>query len=162
MDTVSKFSLVTLSVILLVSISSSVTAGWFNSKDSGWSDQDKHNFCHFLNSQRSDIQATRISNSTETQFATKQQTSKIITLWSQALKEARLVSDSVLDKTHPKLKNMYRNKYQKALQYQIKAFEQKKVSYSITGAEMKSNFTNWFNSAKEKFRLPKGTVKKCQ
>lgn len=137
-------------------------AGWFGGNDTKWSKADKNNFCHFLNSQRADIQATRISNSTSTRYATEQQASKILTLWRQALQEARLVSDFVLDKTHPKFKNMYRNNYQKALQYQIQAFEQKNVSYSVTGAEIKSNFTNWFNSAKEKFRIPKGTVKACQ
>lgn len=91
--------------------------------------------------------------------ATEQEVSEVLTLWRQALQEARLVTDSVLDKTHTDLKDKYRNQYQKALQYQITAFEQENVSYSITGSKMKSDFIDWFSSVKGSFWVPKGTVK---
>jgi hypothetical protein len=151
-----------LTILLQALVVSSATAGWFSNDNSGWSNEEKRNFCHFLNSQRADNQAARISNSMSPGYATEQQASEILTLWRQALQEASLVNDSVLDKTHPDLKDKYRNQYQKALQYQIAAFEQKNVSYSVTGSKMKSDFIDWFSSTKGKFRVPKGTVKACQ
>jgi len=159
-----KYSLTSssLAILLQALVVSSATAGWFSSDNSGWSNEEKRNFCHFLNSQRADSQAARISNSTSVGYATEQQVSEILTLWRQALREASLVNDSVLDKTHPDLRDKYRNHYQKALQYQIAAFEQENISYSLTGSKMKSDFIDWFSSAKGRFRVPKGTVKACQ
>ena len=149
-----------LTILLQALIVSSATAGWFGSNKSGWSNEEKRNFCHFLSSQRADSQAARISNSTSAGYVTEQEVSEILTLWRQALQEARLVTDSVLDKTHTDLKDKYRNQYQKALQYQITAFEQENISYSVIGSKMKSDFIDWLNSVKG-IRIPKGTVKAC-
>ncbi len=159
-----KYSLIfsSLAILLQALVVSSATAGWFSSDNSGWSNEEKRNFCHFLNSQRADNQAARISNSTSAGYATDQEVSEMLTLWRQALQEASLVNDSVLEKTYPGLKDKYRNQYQKALQYQIAAFEQKNISYSVIGSKMKSDFIDWLNSTKAKFRVPKGTVSACQ
>lgn len=151
-----------LAILLQVFVVSEVSARWFGNNDSGWSTEEKRNFCHFLNSQRADSQATGISSSTSAGYTSEQQVSEMLTLWRQALQEAQKVTDSVLDKTHPELKEKYRNQYQKALQYQITAFEQQNVSYSVTGGKMKSDFIDWFSSAKRNFRVPKGTVGACQ
>lgn len=61
-----KYSLIfsSLTILLQALVVSSATAGWFGNNKSGWSNEEKRNFCHFLSSQRANSQAARISNST--------------------------------------------------------------------------------------------------
>jgi len=139
----------------------SASAGWFGSSKPAWSDEDKRNFCHFLYSQRADGRATDISNSTSS-YASQAEVSQLLSYWRLALQEASRVSDTVLDKTHPGLREKYRNQYQSGLQYQIAAFEQRNAEYSITGAKLNSDFVDWFSAARNQFKVPKGTVSACR
>ena len=118
------FAFASLAVLVQAFSLPEVSAGWFGSNDSGWSEAEKQNFCYFVNSQRADSQAASNINSTGAGYATERQVSEMLALWRLALQEASQVTDSVLDKIHPELKDRYRNQYQKALQYQIAAFEQ--------------------------------------
>jgi len=159
------YSLILASIVILLQavFLADTSAGWFGSNESGWSDEDKRNFCHFLKSQQANNQAAVIINSMRTGYVADQQVSEILTLWRKALQEARQVTDSVLDKTHPELKNRYRNQYEQALQYEISSLKQENqsFSFSVNGFKMKDDFDDWFNSAKPNFRVPKGTVSAC-
>ena len=153
MNSILKSSVLIITVILQVFISPLASAGWSN--------ENKQNFCHFLNSQREDGRATNISNSAGG-YATQGQIDQLLNYWRRALNEASQVTDSVLDKTHPELKERYKNQYIRGLQYQIAAFEQQNAQYSITGSKLKSDYVDWFSSERRKFKVPKGTVSACR
>ncbi len=161
MNFFSKVSILMTTAFLLALNSFTVSAGLFGSSNSSWSNEDKRNFCYFLNSQRSDGHATNISNSAG-KNATQEQVSQLLYYWRHALNEASQVTDSVLDKINPELKIKYKNQYIIGLQYQIAAFEQQNAQYSITGFNLKSKYKDWFSSAKNRFKIPKGTVAACR
>ena len=144
--------------LALLVFSVDIAAGWFG-KDSGWSADDKRNFCHFLNSQQAYGKATQIQNAAE-KYATEQEVAKMLSYWRDALREASQVSDAVLDKVNPGLSEKYRSMYQRGLEYKIAAFEQQKMSFAITGSKMISDYIDWFGTAE--YRVPKGTAAACK
>jgi hypothetical protein len=149
------FAVAALALLLLPG---GLTAGWFG-KDSGWTSEEKSNFCHFLNSQQAYGTATRIQNSTG-DFATEQEVSQMLSNWRDSLREASQVSDAVLDKVNPSLSAKFRSMYEQGLKYKIAAFEQQNTSFAITGSKMISDFIDWFQTAE--YRVPKGTAAACK
>jgi hypothetical protein len=89
-----------------------------------WSQSEKDNAEHFLQSIRLVNQAHAISNKADKggpSFISREDFDKILVLYKSALHEANLVTDEVLTKANPALPSIYRNNFQKGVELRISA-----------------------------------------
>lgn len=81
-----------------------------------------------------------------------------------ALREARLVMDSVLDKAHPQLRQHFRGEFEKGLELVIRSEEMgmtskvgptsEQVNLGITGTTLLNEWVDWLNAHHKEVHIP--------
>jgi hypothetical protein len=135
-------------------------SGWFSSNPP-WTAADKSNFCHFLYSQSAGQSAQAIVDAPGSRIPDAQM-NQAIAYYKQALREARSLEDSVLDKIHPDLRTHYREEYQRSYELKLESIRQGNMQHMLDAKSLYNRWVDWVNSAKHSFRIPKGTVAGCR
>ncbi len=134
------------------------------STESTWTKEERKNADHFFLSMAADVAAARIINKEQSSGVVSQiDIDKIIEYRKTALKESRLVTDNVLDKAHPHLREHWRNEYERGLQLYIKTFESpdsyethdRLLFYQMQSQLLLDVFIDWFNDHNHEIKFPK-------
>lgn len=134
------------------------------STESTWTKEERKNANHFFLSMESDAAAVRILNKEPSPAILSQRDIDMILKYRKtALHEAMLVTDNVLDKAHPQLREHWRNEYEKGLQLYIKTIESpdsyetydRLLFYQMQGQLLLDVFTDWFNAHNQEIKIPK-------
>ncbi len=126
------------------------------SGQSEWTREERLNFQHFINAQKSAAAAVRLSGSGMQGSASASGTSsETLQLMRKALGEAQTVRDDVLAKAHPDLPEHFRNELQRGLQLQIKSRETGDASAETEGSGLHYRWIYWINSHNSEIKIPK-------
>ena len=125
------------------------------SRQSEWTPEEKLNFKHFVNAQKTDAAAVLLSNSGMPNSATSPNTSnEILQLMKKALGEARIIRDDVLAKAHPDLPEHFRLELQRSLELQIRNLEVGDAAAEIEGSRLHYKWIYWINGHKSEIKAP--------
>lgn len=134
------------------------------SPGSNWSAEERKNANHFFQSLNASAAATKLTNREPPPGQIVMLgAEKILAHHKTALREARLVSDGVLDKAHPALRQHFRTEYEKGLELVIQGMElgmssgpsQESVRLSYEGALLLNRWVDWLNAHNKEIRIPK-------
>jgi len=128
------------------------------SPGNNWTEEEIKNTSHFLVSLEANRAATRIINKALPlpRIVSETDIQEIIRLQKAALREAKLVKDSVLEKAHPELREHFRYEYQKGIELMIESVEAGNAAAQITGSTLLDQWVDWLNSNRKEIRIPKG------
>ena len=132
-----------------------------------WSPDEIENSKHFSLSLEASRKAARLAHKADPdvpQFSIEE----INRYQKTALKEARLVTDAVLDKAHPELKQHFRSEYQQGLELILKSYEvpassesaapsSSQISLQASGVALLERWTKWFDAHHPEFKFPRQT-----
>jgi hypothetical protein len=122
---------------------------------SSWSQAEKQNAQHFINTLNTALEAIRISNQGGPGLMSEVDRRRILNYYKEALKEAKLVQNNVLIKIHPELKNHFRNELQRGIELRIVNFEQGDVSAELEGSRLMDAWADWYIENQNEMRIPK-------
>lgn len=66
-----------------------------------------------------------------------------------------LVTDGVLDKLHPQLREHYRFEYQKSLVLLVNGAEGKDLNSEVAGVTLHGSWIDWYNAHKKEIQFPR-------
>jgi hypothetical protein len=120
-----------------------------------WSQSEKDNAEHFIQSIRLVTQAHAISNKRGAEVMSRDDFDKILVLYKSALREATLVTDEVLAKANPALPNIYRSYFQKGIEIRISSWENHKPIDEMQGSALVDSWGNWYEQNHGNIRIPR-------
>ena len=134
------------------------------SKGPVWSADEKENSKHFFLSLEASQKATQLvtkGNPDVPQFVIDE----INKHQKIALREAKLVQDSVLEKAHTELKEHFRSEYQKGLELILKSYavasssesgppSSGQIDLQISGVTLLKQWTVWLNAHDREIKIP--------
>lgn len=121
-----------------------------------WTEEEKQNFRHYINSAEADILVAQLINQAQPFSSMSKETAvEILRLRRYALEQAKLVSNDVLEKALSGLSQPYRELYQRSLELQIKNFAVGDVSAEIEGSRLHDQWVDWINPRQPKIRVPR-------
>jgi hypothetical protein len=123
--------------------------------DEKWSQSDKDNAEHFIQSIRLVVQAHKISNQGKTGIMSKEDFNTISLLYKSALHEAHLVSDEVLAKVDSELPTHYRQYFQKGVALRISSWDNHKPIDEIQGSELLDAWGEWYEQNRRNIKIPR-------
>jgi len=142
-------------LLALISIAVLLPFSHSCSPESSWTSEDRKNAQHFFRSLEADIAAFRIINKGPSPAIVSQEDiQKIIEYRKRALREAKLVTDPVLDKAHPQLREHFRYEYEKGLDLFLKGHEKPDFALQITGSTLLDQWGEWLNSHNDEIKIP--------
>lgn len=128
-----------------------------------WSDAERKNAEHFFRALEAMQRATRLMNTAKPgvlQLGIEQ----IMEHQRTALAEARLVSDGVLDKAHPELRDHFRSEFQRGLELIILSEEtglkstdgriREQIEIGTKGMVLLDKWVDWLNTHRAEIRIP--------
>jgi hypothetical protein len=126
------------------------------SSQPSWTDEELDNLEHFFRSAEADQEAVRIGNQGPAFSAIPEEdVQQMLEHLKLALREAKLIKDSVLDKAHPELREHFRDQYQKSLELKIKNLEDGDVTAEIIGSTLHDQWVDWINAHNKEIKIPK-------
>jgi len=148
--------------VLICYLSVACSAGRFSPKVF-WTQEEKENVEHFIKSlDAANVSADMLNSegALSLRFSrktTQLEMNQILDQMKNALREAELVMDSVLDKAHPELKSHFRNEYQNGLKLKIRniATEDGDFKAELQGAALLEKWGNWYDLHSREIRIPK-------
>lgn len=120
-----------------------------------WSQSEKDNAQHFIQSIRLVTQAHAISNKGGPGDMSREDFDKILVLYKSALREANLVTDEVLTKANPALPNIYRSYFQKGIELCISAWENRKPIEVMQGSALVDSWGDWYEQNHRNIKIPR-------
>ena len=120
-----------------------------------WTQEEKENANHFLNSLSLVIEAHSNSNKGDPGEMSKRDFEQTLSLYRRALSEANLVRDEVLDKMHPELKSNFRMHFQKGAELRISAWANRKTYDEIQGSALMDLWGDWFEKNRSNIKIPR-------
>jgi len=121
-----------------------------------WTAEEKENIRHFFTSMDATQAATRLGNAGGGySFVPEATVQEMYRLRQEALREAVMVRDDVLEKAAPGLSVQWRQKHQRGLELQLMAVERRDASAEIAGSALHNDWIDWINSNKAKVLIPK-------
>ena len=138
-------------VVVLVSACTADT-----DKDAGlkWTPEEKEASLHYFKAQRDNREASRISRTAGNRFS-PEQAARVRQFTVSALEEAHKVSDSFLDKSHPKLKEQFHNQFIPALELALKNLDSPNYDAAKKSGELFSDFADWIQANQKDIRFPR-------
>ena len=102
-------------------------------------------------------QAVRISNSGPAfSLVSKEDGDRITMHYQNALKYAEIVTDDVLDKVHPEIREHWRGEMEEGVRLRLINFQEKNNPQAeIRGSELLDRFGDWWNANKRDLKVPK-------
>ncbi len=120
-----------------------------------WTQEEKENAKHFLNSLSLVIEAHTNSNKEGPGVMSTQDFAKHISLYQRAFDEAKLVRDDILDKIHPELRNNYRMYFQKGAELRIGAWTNGNNYDEIQGSALMDSWGDWYEKNQGNIKIPR-------
>ena len=120
-----------------------------------WTQEEKENAQHFSKSLGLVIEAHSISNKGGPGVMSEQDFRKIFSLYQNALREANLVRDDVLDKINPELRNNYRMYFQKGVELRLSGWTHRKAYNEIQGSALMDSWGDWFEKKRSNIKIPR-------
>ena len=124
------------------------------SLNQSWNEKDKENAEHFIKSLQLIIEAHSISNRAGAQMS-NEDFRKILSLYKQAYSESKLVSDKILDKANPELKENYHLYFQKGIELRISGWTDMKPYDEIQGSALLDSWGKWFEKNRYDIKIPR-------
>lgn len=128
-----------------------------------WSDAERKNAEHFIRALEAMQRATRLVNAAKPGVL-QLGIEEIMEHQRTALAEARLVSDTVLDKAHPQLRDHFRSEFQRGLELVILSEEtglqskdgrlREQIEIGTKGLVLLDKWVDWLNSHRAEIRIP--------
>lgn len=140
------FSISAMAALLLFSACSS-------KEDDKWTEADHAAALHYFNSLRDNKEASRIVRQAGNTFSPKQK-AQVRALTASSLDEARTVSDELLDKVHPQLKNHFRDEFQVALELALANLDNPNYEAAQKASVLFSNYADWFAAHQSEIHMP--------
>jgi len=101
-------------------------------------------------------QAIRISNSGPAfSLVSAEDSNRMATHYEKALKYAGTVTDEVLDKVHPEIREHWRGEMEEGIRLRLVNFQEGNVQAEIRGSELLDRFGDWWNANKPDIKVPK-------
>ncbi len=102
-------------------------------------------------------QAVRVSNSGPAfSLVSKEDGDRITMHYQNALKYAEIVTDDVLDKVHPEIREHWRGEMEEGMRLRLINFQEKNNPQAeIRGSELLDRFGDWWNANKRDIKVPK-------
>ncbi len=101
-------------------------------------------------------QAFRISNSGPAfSQVSKEDRDRMTVHYQNALKYAETVTDEVLDKVHPEIREHWRGEMEEGIRLRLINFQEGNVKAEIRGSEFLDRFGDWWNANKPDIKVPK-------
>jgi len=75
-------------------------------------------------------------------------------LYKNALSEANLVTDEVLEKANPDLPTEYRQYFQKGVELRISSWEKRNVGDEIKGSGLLDAWGEWYQQNRQNIKIP--------
>ena len=113
------------------------------SERTAWTAEEKTNAIHFMQAAESDLVATQILNKGLALAAADYST--ILAHRHQALKHAQLVRDDVLEKALPGMSSIFRAKFQRSLELQIRNLEVGDAQAEVSGSRLHDEWVDWIS-----------------
>jgi len=122
-----------------------------------WNDSEIDNSKYFFSSLKNFSSMVSIINKNYSGQLNQEDLNLILFYSREALNDAKKVFDSVLEKSHPKLKYHFRNEYQSGLELFLKGYStkdySKAVEYSINGQKLLDKWGQWKNYHRKEIRI---------
>jgi hypothetical protein len=130
--------------------------GQSSSSASGkWTTAQKENVVHFVNSLNLLADAAVAGNELGPGVKSEQEVAPMIALYERALLESEAVSEEVLDKVHPQLRQMYRSKFQEGIKLRLHGWKSISIQSEIDGSRLLDDWGEWYMANREKLVVPK-------
>lgn len=120
-----------------------------------WTDEEKANFEHFHASAAARQGAVRISNLGGPGIVDEAGLSEIRELNCNALEQARLVRDDVLEKALAGMSGPFRQKYQRGLELVLRNLEVGDIQAELEGSRLLNEWVDWMNAHRRAARFPR-------
>ncbi|ADU67101.1 hypothetical protein Selin_2386 [Desulfurispirillum indicum S5] len=131
---------------------------FYSASFSSWSDEDKSNIIHFLNSLEANGQAHMLMTSRTSARGELSPTEieQVLALRERALEQALLVEDRVLEKAHRDLPHHFRQDYQRGLEASIRNLKGvRSGSAQIQESHQLESWNHWISINKHEVRIPR-------
>jgi hypothetical protein len=146
-DNFLRGSLVGVSLVLSLFLS-----GCYSDSDK-WTDKDHKETLHYFAALRDNKEASRISRQAGNTFS-PQQKEQIRALTAAALDAARQVSDELLDKVYPGMKEHWRDEFQTALELALVNLDNHDMAAAQKSTALFSQYSDWFNAHQGEIHFP--------
>lgn len=123
-----------------------------------WSQSEKENAEHFIQSIRLVVQAHGVSNKRGAIAMSRADFDEMLSLYKNALSEAAIVTDEVLAKAHPELPKNYRLYFQKGMELRISSWESSRPYEEIQGSALMDSWGDWFEQNRRNIKIPRGEM----
>lgn len=120
-----------------------------------WSQSEKENAEHFIQSVRLVVQVHEASNKRGAGAMSRADFDEMLSLYKKALSEAALVTDEVLAKAHPELPKNYRLYFQKGMELRISSWANSRPSEEIQGSALIDSWGDWFEQNRGNIKIPR-------
>jgi hypothetical protein len=128
-------------------------------ESSAFTQDEKKNIRHFELSLEHGEKATKETNRADINIKSiEERGSHILAILKHkknALSEAKLVRDELLDKLNPELRVNFRDKYQRSLELFLEAFESGDSSKSIKSSLLHDAWVDWINENIDAILIPR-------
>lgn len=134
------------------------------SNSGDWSDQERNLSQHFHDSLAASQAATELINCEPPVGQTFMiGAEEILAFQKAALREAKQVPDTVLDKAHPQLRQHFREEYERYLEAHIRSIErgmagapiEEQMALQVEGGDLHDRWVDWLNSNRRDIQMPK-------
>ena len=124
--------------------------------DQQWSQNERDNIDHFLESTRLINEAHDIANSAVNgESMPMADFSKIVALYEQALAQTKLVTDPVLAKANPTLPKAYRQYFQRGIELCLSSWTKQRPSEDLHGDALLDKWGDWLEENRHDIDLPR-------
>ena len=131
---------------------------WWHDDYAGvdWSEKEKENARYIHLAFQEQQMATRISNQGKPfSLVPPEESTRMWRHIERAYEYARTVTDSVLDKVHPQMRQHWRIEFEEGLRLRLKNWRTHDVRAEIEGQALLDRFGDWWNENKREIRIPR-------
>ena len=127
------------------------------SDEPSFTEAEKTNARYVVLAFREAQQAVRISNSGPAfSLVSAEDSNRMAAHYEKALEYAEIVTDEVLDKVHPDIREHWRGEMEEGIRLRLLNFQEKgNVQAEIRGSELLDRFGDWWNANKPDIKVPK-------
>ncbi len=120
-----------------------------------WSNEEIDNARHFFRALEASQRATRRSNAVSPGTLTDDDITALLSDGKEALTEAQMVRDDVLEKACPGMSTRFRTKFQRGLELQVRNLEVRDTQGLIEGVSLDNEWGDWYTANRTMIVFPK-------
>ena len=120
-----------------------------------WSQGEKEDAQHFIQSISFVVQAHELSNRRGAGLISKSELDETLSLYKSALREANITTDKVLAKAHSELPKNYRLYFQKGIELRISSWTNDRPYEEIQGSALMDSWADWYERNRQNIKIPR-------